>query len=388
MSGGDVGAFVWQGFDHEWLRTALGFRLPHRISKLDSYIADEHHGGEAPWSASARFHFGQATGVDGNYMRPTGYYAAIASPRLRAFRRTLRLEWTDEIEGDLVPHAESRASGEVVVAADEIDHDAAIGGLLRGFSLTTRCDPAKQPPELPRNSDGMWPYVFRIGVGEHRLEAGELRIPVQVEIHRGWTPMKGGVPGIEEKPLNRRLDFDLAVHVTVLTGPPDTLAIHRGEPVIATGRARDVGGRISRTTIVGDGMGRYRHHAIGVTSFGFELPARSEKPRHQHRGRYIGGLRFRARPAGYDADTGLAAVDHAMRVWVPRTVVPTDVRYEMQSALVQLGADATAVAPRVAGTSLCSNSAAEAPFFSRWNRCGSDLTGPERDVDSVAIVAP
>lgn len=373
------GAVLWQGFDHEWLRAALGFRLPHRISKLDSFITGDF--------ARARFHFGQATGVDGNYMRPVGYYGGLSSAGVIAHSRAVELAWTDEIVDEPVPHAVSRVTGEAVIDAPGIDATTSVGALLRGFSLTTRCDPAKQPPELPRNSDGMWPYVFRIAVGEHSVEAGVVRVPVEVEIHRGWTPMKGGVPGIEEKPLNRRLDYEVALHVTVLTGRPESLAVRRAEPVAVTGRARDRRGVVVGANIAGEGLGRYPHHAIGVTSFGFELPVHSPKPRHQHRGRYIAGLRFRARPVGYDADTGIAAVDCDMGLWVPRTVVATDVRYRMQPALIQLGPGASSTEQRAATGCLCSNSADEAPFFSRWKRCGSDATGPEQDADSVEISA-
>ena len=46
----------WRGFRHEWLREVLGFRLPHRISRLHDFLDED------------GFHFAQSTGVDGNFM--------------------------------------------------------------------------------------------------------------------------------------------------------------------------------------------------------------------------------------------------------------------------------------------------------------------------------
>ncbi len=40
----DHAVFVWQGFDHYWLRRAFGsFAVPHRVSQFESRIIDERH---------------------------------------------------------------------------------------------------------------------------------------------------------------------------------------------------------------------------------------------------------------------------------------------------------------------------------------------------------
>ena len=35
---GDSAFFIWKGFFHDWQRTAVGFKTPHRISTLKNYI--------------------------------------------------------------------------------------------------------------------------------------------------------------------------------------------------------------------------------------------------------------------------------------------------------------------------------------------------------------
>jgi len=356
-------AFLWQGFDHEWLRSVLGFRLPHRISKLDSYITGED--GER-----AEFHFGQATGVDGNFMKPVGHFSAIRADGLAVTRGVEELRWTDEIEDGEVPCARSTLtrtiSGEGVA-------------ILRGLRLQTRCDPAKQPGDQPGNSDGMWPYRFSV-----RFDGAELT----VNIERGWTPNKGGIPGIEEKPLTRHLDFELDVAYTLLAGDEDVLAVTRADAAVAEGEARDTEHAQAVTAVNGVGDNRFPVAAVGLTGVEFELLPPTERKRHAHRGRYIGAVGFRTELAHYQPESGTATVQHRARVWVPVTVVRSQVRYQLDTALIQLAGPGAEVSPsqEVVG-SLCSESSAQAPFFSHWKRCGSAKTGPAAAADQRPISA-
>src|SRR5690349_5989001 len=69
--------WLWQGFEHFWERTFLGFAIPHRLSKLASYIEPTT---EPAIDAAPTFSMAQSTGVDGNAMRPRGYYSVISHP--------------------------------------------------------------------------------------------------------------------------------------------------------------------------------------------------------------------------------------------------------------------------------------------------------------------
>lgn len=380
-----AGAFLWRGFDHEWLRSVLGFRLPHRLSKLDSYITDEQHARDG---SSARLVVGQAPGVDGNFMRPVGYASAIWSPQLTVHTAVAELSWSDEIsDAGGAPRAESCIEYSVAIDVGALPADHVVGAVLRGFALTSRCDPAKQPAELPCNSNGMWPYRFAIELGAVERHGATAVVPLRVECHRGWTPMRGGLPGIEEKPLNRCLDLAVSVHVTLLSGPAGALAFHRGEPVLQQGHGRDTAGARRQQPLHGTGGGAFPLAATAMTGFGFELSSTSPKPRHRHRGRYLGGLRFGVEAAGYDASSGAMLVDHHARLWLPRTVVASDVGYTTTAALVQLAAGAR-VTPAIEGRgSICACSSPQAPLFSRWNGCGRDDTGPAQLEDQVELRA-
>lgn len=382
------GAYLWQGFDHEWLRTALGFRLPHRISRLDSYIDGEvHRGGGETWRSTAELRAGQAPGVDGNYMRPAGYAAALWAPELTVVRGCCSFAWTDEVVGQEVPHAESQLTSALELDIGELPAECAAVAVLRGIGLSSRCDPDKQPADVPRNSDGMWPYRLFVDVAAVERRGNRVRVPVSIDLCRGWTPMRGGVPGVEEKPLNRRLDVRLDVHVSVLVAPPERLAVAHGEWIEQAGGAREENPRCRRELVSG-APSFYPHAAIGMTGFGFELRPPSDKPRYRNRGRYITGLRFRVSSRGYDPALGVAEVEHEARLWVPATVVQSDVTYFSRVALLQLGADARVADGLAVDGSLCANSSAEAPFFSRWQRCGSPETGPAQVEDRIPLSAP
>jgi hypothetical protein len=54
--------------------------------------------------------------------------------------------------------------------------------------------------------------------------------------------------------------------------------------------------------------------------------------------------------------------------------------------LIQLGPGAQVSGPNVAVGSICSESSPQAPFFSRWKRCGRAKTGPAQTEDSVDLL--
>jgi hypothetical protein len=301
-------------------------------------------------------------------------------------RDALRVQVTDTIEGDEVPHAETRAEPMVALDLGDCPDDHVVAVVLRGFALSCRCDPAKQPPELPCNSHGMWPYRLSVQLGRARRDGSRLEVPAVVDVARGWTPMKGGVPGIEEKPLNRRLDLAVDIHLSALVAPPEMLAVTEAAPVDQEGRARDDAAHLTRQRVTG--VPGFARAVVGMTGFGFELVPPTDKPRHRHRGRYLGALRFRVGRGAYQPATGAAEIEHESRLWVPRTVVASDVRYRSQAVLLQLAGDAVVSRGIEARGSVCSNSSPEAPLFSRWRKCGRPGLGPEQIEDRVPLSAP
>ena len=398
----DRALYLWQGYDHEWLRTVLGFRIPHRISQFDSYVADESHTGSGDgqsgdWQSTANLHFGQATGVDGNFMKPLGYYGAAHAPGLHVERAEMHLTWTDEVVdvdvgGTAYPRAESTRVETIEV--DLARASLGYGGLdqydvvLRGVALQTTCDDNWQPPGEPCNSNGMWPYRFAVAVDECAVTDQVLSCPLTVEMHRAWTPNRGGLPGIEEKPLNKRLDFDVRVYYAVLGGDLDRVGLQRGATVSGVGLGRDNAPFTATASITGVGAGQFPQAAIGLQRFGFTLSPANGNANQNHLGRYIGGWRVRVRDLGYDPATGTVDVEHMTQLWVPDTVAETSVAYESAALLIQITGDGSAHGGRSVEGSLCSNSSDAAPPFSTWERCGEPDKGPEQTHDASAVALP
>ncbi len=388
------GAFLWRGFEHEWLRTLAGFKIPHRVSKLHSFIDGEALTGAdsaAPTAGAATFHFGQDTGVDGNFMVPKGRYAAVFGRDLYADRGHVDLSWTDDGDGSAYPKARSDLRRTVSI---DISATALGGGALDGYAvvlggvrLDVKCDGAKQPAGEPCNSNGMWPYKMRFELGACQRAPMKLECPLEVLIYRAWTPNLGGLPPLETKPFNDKLDFSLRVSYVVLGGSAAALRVTPGALVASSGMARDDAPKLTTETVTGAGGGRYPRAVTALTAFGFELSKSEAGDKFNHLGRYLGSLRFGLRDAGYDAASGAARIEHTAQAWVPITVEQSAVSYVTRATVLQLGDPGSSVSNREVTGTLCANSDG-APFFSVWRQCGDADKGPERDEHAVPIRIP
>jgi hypothetical protein len=368
--------FVWRGFRHEWLRTVAGFRVPHRISFLESYLDAETEDG-------ATFHFGQSTGVDGNYMRPEGRWAAFASPGLSVHRGAARWTWTDDADGSAYPQAESSMRATIEIPLREEATEAEV--FLRGIQLDIECEDALQPAGEPCNSNGMWPFHVAVQILPCERTADGVACDVTLDIGRAWTPNHGGVRGIEEKPFNDRLTFDASVLYTAVAGSAEVLRATRAPTVELTAPARqDAVERALATVSAEAGLG---DGVAALTGFSFTFIRTGTADNTQHLGRYVGTLDFGLGDAdAFDPASGVAETQAGAQVWIPDTVVATDAGYTVDATWLQLGhAQAEIYSPRTAVGSLCSNSSPEAPWLTRWERCGSGDRGPEQRSDSVSL---
>jgi hypothetical protein len=388
------GALLWQGFHHEWLRTVVGFRVPHRISLLDSYLSDESFsllptGSE---QAQAMFHFGQDTGVDGNYMKPIGYLAGVASPGLAVLRGEQELTFSDQGDGGMYPKAISDLQQTISVdlqqAALAYGQLSSYTMVLRGFALQLKCDDSKQPPSEPCNSNGMWPYHWHVGVADCQIANGKLSCPLKVQISRAWTPNKGGISGLEEKPFNQVLDFQLRVMYTVLGANSDAAHFVAPTSMTASGLGHDSSPQLVSQQVMGVGNQSYAYAVSALRGFGFTFSPSETGDKFNHLGRYIGSLLFQIRDQGYDPASGLLNHQASMQVWMPDTVAQSKVDYTMDSLVIQLqGAPGWAPPTKEVQGSLCSNSQ-DAPFFSTWKKCSDADKGPEQNQQSVPVMMP
>jgi len=239
-----------------------------------------------------------------------------------------------------------------------------------------------QPEGEPCNSDGMWPYKFRVAFEACRREAESLSCELVVEIRRAWTPNLGGLPPLEIKPFNDRLSFEMKVHYTVVGGPADALQVRRVPVSEFSGMLKD--NAPAEETMTLDGAAGYPAAMVVMNELGFELFKHRNEARYQHLGRYIGALEFGVSLVSYDESSGQAVVNSRGQVWVPDTVSDSNVTYRMGLTLLQFGQGGAVVGGQDVEGSLCANSDG-APFFSAWNRCGEEETGPEQVEDAEAI---
>lgn len=356
--------------------------MPHRISKLDSYVDTEQHTFAPAWSGDALFHVGQDTGVDGNYMKPEGHFSGLAAAGLETRRGSLQFAFTDDGDGSAYPKAKSDIVGAIELALDPNEDPEQVAA-LRGIALDIKCDDAKQPAGEPCNSNGMWPYKIEIRLDPCFSSSGKLTCPVAATIYRAWTPNEGGLPPFEKKPFNDRLDFDLTIHYTLLSG--EGVKVTHGPFVTAETMGHDKSPHKQKVVVAGA-----PGHQAGVsvvTAFGFELSPADSAPDSQHLGRYIGALDFVARDQAYDAAQGSLTYEQSTWVWLPDTVVDARVTSMMRVALVQLAGDGATTASGTVTGSLCSNSDG-APFFSEWKKCGGAEQGPEQTEQALPISLP
>jgi hypothetical protein len=253
--------------------------------------------------------------------------------------------------------------------------------LLAGIRLDTKCCDEHQSPDNPCNSNGLWPCHLAVRLEPPVRDGDHHVFEVVVEIDRAWTPTRGGVPFIEEKPLNEKLDFDLEVFVTALSGDDQHLRTTRQE-------SRTVGSARRRTPRTTDlelhGTPNTRLGTVGLTGFGFTFVQSGRTRFHEHRGRYLTTLDFGVDALRYDPLRGSARVSDPQSVWIPRTVIGTDVETELHSVLVQLPHREARTWTGEAVGSLCAHSSDQAPFFSRWKKTGARV-GPVRTEDSPPL---
>lgn len=367
-------ALLWQGFDHRWLRRVLGaWAVPHRVSLFDSHLEEDEDG--------ATWHFAQSTGVDGDHMRPVGFYSEVSAPDVAFTRGTERFSVTDDAGTSPVPKAFHRFHRLLRVQASEDEHAVAV---IRGLTFHSHCEAG--PGAC--NSNGIWPYRFLVQLSPCEPVGSEVICPVIVEVGRAWTPNRGGVKGIEEKPIDRRMSLDIDVHWTMLAGPHEALASEQFLFENALPSSHRIIAEEQVLPVPVQGGGRYPTATVALSSFGFEFFPTGLRRGLAHRGRYIGAWGMNVHPRQYDEDAGLLLVGHSGDIWLPTTVTRTGLRLELGITALQLGhPDATVVEGTPVEGSLCADSSDNAPGFSRWERC-AELADGERTEQTVRFTAP
>ncbi|TNE90316.1 MAG: hypothetical protein EP330_08325 [Deltaproteobacteria bacterium] len=375
-------AWLWQGFQHDWTRKALGlFSVPHRVSRFESRIVDAVHTEDA---STATFAFAQSTGVDGDWMTARGFAARVQSPDVHMARGSVRFAAVDLVDPGDTPKALARFQEVLVLPVpEEADPELWTSVvLLQGLRFTSRCEDG----ESACNSDGIWPYRFQVVLAQCTLREDEALCPITVEVGRAWTPHHGGVRGIETKPINQRMGLDVEVGWVALSGPYSSLLAH---PILfenALASTSQIVAAPQQLPIRGLPQG-FPNAAVGLHALGFEFfPTRKGEER-RHRGRYVGGWGARVGAVAYDPDDGALELGHAGGIFLPKTVAGTGVSVEIGMTVLQFAhPDAHVDRGIEVSADLCANSAG-APWFSDWQRCEVVSTG-ERTEAAVPFAAP
>lgn len=374
---------LWQGMKHEWKRFIIdpkNGRIPHRISKLENYISQPNA------SHQLVFNMGENTGVDGNYMSPKSAASAVDVSELSVEQGSVRLTWSDQLSdldtslNGYVPQAKNRLRYTLTLP-DLPWRENNTSVFLQGFDLETQCSDSVN--EDTCNSDGMWPYLYHLSIDDcQRLSSAAspnigTQCQLNVNIHRGWTPNKGGFQLIGEvKPINRQLDFDLTLHYAALSGEDQDIAVSKVSTIKYQHELQDYDEHPQRTVLIGSGQ-TYSQAVAVITGLGFVLT----EPDHinagwkmlgsdiKQRGRYLARKQFEVGEVNYRANQFLQHVDVNMGLWAPTTVVESNVTAEINLQLVELAAPATKDTRRTVEGKICINSKDAAPFFSKWKKC-------------------
>jgi len=322
----DTSGYVWQGFQHQWKRRAFGlFKTPHRISQLSSRILDETHtfdGKSGKIEHQARSDMFQSTGVDGDWMRPVLHYGVFHSNALEVRRGTLHVEFTDDLGEDsnakTVVHGEFqfKSRGWLVLNTPKTE------AILHGFSLKTLCI-EQDPTEPTSNSNGIWPYLFKVGINgcarsrtEPHSDEFNFTCGYTIEVGRAWTPHKGG-----GKPLNPGTQYQFDIGVQILSAADENLKATRFGYTLLDLKPRSKRGLNGKVPLAtnGTGGGLYPSAMVGIREFGFLLESRRPADAWTM-GRYLSGVGISVTADSYDPGTGAFDLTIENGVDIPGTV--------------------------------------------------------------------
>lgn len=303
---------------------------------------------------------GASPGVDGNFMEPKCFYRSVTSSSVSHRQCVVELHGTDALDLDSDPLEASLVLEETLEIDSNGEHCVAV---LGGIDFSWACDHAKQPDGQPGNSDAVWPVEFDVSVVPELSSGPKRSWRVRVRVVRGWTPMRGGIPLIEEKPLNFAMDLCARVHLTILDGTHLQLQSLPQPPFQSEGAIRNYQPTRSPVTELADAS----FCVSALTQFGFSMPRRKESGPLRHRGRYLSAIGF-----GLE-DTSAGFMGWA-RIWAPVTVFSSPVNYTLTPVILKFGDETQLEAQRSVAGSVHSNSSPQAPFFSKWNKFESNQT--------------
>ena len=360
----DHSIHVWNGFRHFWRRKFLGYHIPHRIQAIRNYITHQ--------DQTKDYHeiitMGQNNVVDGNFMKPEGFYTQIQLEKTRYQAGRISLCWFDASTDDDHPKARSRIRMKVkipkTVFPKPVSNDDMMTILLNGFDLSSTASTKLENDQNRYKPKGFWPYRLFFKVADISHDDSSIEFILKVDVFRAWTPNRGGLPYLDEKPYAKSLRINLDLYFLILIDRSGNMYL-KSERIQSLGRIRDK--QPKQIEISYDQSNEYKSFFTGINSFGFEFsPINTNHSKHNHLGRYIGGIWFQIKD---EKDQKSPYSKISSQVWSPQTVINTDVRYLTEiTSIYQKEEIKHEGGSRQA--CICINSDDNAKFFSTWKRCG------------------
>eukprot|EP01084_Bolivina_argentea_P091272 164327_1 len=330
------GALIWTGFDIQWRKRLIGFMTPHRISKLGSYIDSK--------ELVAGYTFGP--GVDGDYAYPLTKYKSVIitdKNKLAVDSANIQLKFEDTAQDDpntKYPMADTGIIPSELIPKPTGSNNAAI--VLNGFEFIGNCSEVRaeastdtDPNKKKCNSDGIWAYIWDIGIKEEDDKSGW---KAYIHIARTKNTAKAKNKAAF-KPFNYFMDYELKIYYTVFSG--EGLASAQSESITGQDQMNIKKGTEAKFVILGQkDMDDY---VIGINKFKFTLSNPEDMGTKQPRGRYFEGLVYGIDQESlhYNDESGEVAGNVYMNVYGAKAIGPglssrkSIVDYEMGLTLLQ-----------------------------------------------------
>ena len=353
------GAFVWQGFHHEWLREIppVGIRTPHRMGSFDNHLSYETfhplQAGKHQLRACASFQF--TPGVNADYAYPSMRWNAFYAPNVSVARGAWAFQVQDEIQGD---YRHAVDTGHFPRAMTHIERDQRItlgpelgqgqydnyAVLLRGFKLDMDCiaGPPKRRGKGFRacNSDGIWADAFFVSISGCRRPAPDaLTCPLTLSLERSRAPLAF-------RPLNAKMKYHIVIFYTLIGGNDGDFNAVPAHAIHTSGRIHAK--TVDRIATTGDarvqGAPDYRYGMMGLTALGYRLHhPTTPLNRLGNLGRYMSALHFTLNETRYTPSSGEMVYTYEMAFLGAKLVYDSDVDYHMQGMLLQFSDEAKVV---------------------------------------------
>lgn len=197
-----------------------------------------------------------------------------------------------------------------------------IEGILNGFDMTLFCNETLQPDGRKCNSNGMWPIIYKLVLGDcDSINEATSYCDVLFHVKRGWTPTNGGL-----KPYNYVLSFDIKLKIQLISATKENLASKK----FSISNPSDLRRNLESVQKI-EGQNGYKTGTVALKGFQFEL---LQTNGYVKQGRYISGVMFNFETLNYVKNE--ITFRYKMGVTAPITTLNSNLRLEIFGSFLQM----------------------------------------------------